>query len=783
MATVQSTLQLYDNFSNKLNAVNQALQNTTRQMERLQSAARANIQINVNTANAVSELNAVQQRLQSLSDGNVRINLDATNAIRELEVVRNHIRQMGSGSVVNIVVNSTDILREITVIRDRIRGMFTTSVVNITINAVDALTQARRIRQQIDNQLRNIQARIRIQLPASLQAMFGNLQMLVLRLIRVVRQLRTSSGANAAELQNALQRIERLEQKINELQERLNRRLREGGRASESMLSNLRNIAAVYVSIAAAKALFEKVMSGAMDQQSFIDTFSSRAGDLNLGNAIYDSITKQALKAGQDVNEALSGTMKFMSNTMDPEQLTKLNMLSMRLAKLNPAEGLEGAAFSMKELLSGDYTSIVERFDIGRSTIKTSDALKAGKAGNIDEFIKGMDKLLNQQNLTQKAFDKMLESPAAKWKKAVNTFEFSLSKAGMQALKAFEPLFDMINNGFQSGKFDQFFGSIQAGMSMIARVTTSVVQFLVNNWDLVKNTLLVLGVVAAAVAVGFAIDWIIAVWPLALIVAAIVGIITILNKFGISTGEVVAFVIGIFYALFAHLNNWIAGFWNVILDFVEFFANIFIDPVYAIKKLFYDLWNDIGKYFVDLINKMVDGLNWLIEKTNSITGSTISAIQYMKMSDGPQKPTSDKDVMDFSKYRMQSMDVLKAFNNGKSMANDLTKSISNFSLKGTAQPYKAPKAAKPNGAGDVGKVGKVGKVGRIEDKVDISSEDLKVMKDIAEMKSIQNFVTLTPTVQVKTGDINNGADVDTIIKKIGDHLEEQFVSTAQGVYT
>ncbi|MNW66353.1 hypothetical protein D3C74_448200 [compost metagenome] len=51
------------------------------------------------------------------------------------------------------------------------------------------------------------------------------------------------------------------------------------------------------------------------------------------------------------------------------------------------------------------------------------------------------------------------------------------------------------------------------------------------------------------------------------------------------------------------------------------------------------------------------------------------------------------------------------------------------------------------------------------------------------MKSIQNFVTLTPTVQVKTGDINNGADVDTIIKKIGDHLEEQFVSTAQGVYT
>ncbi|ODA08470.1 hypothetical protein [Paenibacillus polymyxa] len=780
MATVQSTLQLYDNFSNKLNAVNQAVQSTTRQMERLQSAARANIQINVNVSNAVSELNAVQRSLQSLSDGNIRINLDAASAIRELEVVRNHIRQMGSDSVVNIVVNSADILREITVIRDRIRGMFTASVVNITINAADALAQARHIRQQIDNQFRNIQARIQIQLPASLQAMFGNLQMLVLRLIRVVRQLRTSSGANAASLQAALARIEALEQKINQLQDQLNRRLREGGRNSEGMLSNLRNIAAAYVSIAAAKSLFENVMGGAMEQQQMISTFVARSGSEALGNAIYDAITKQALAAGQDVQQALSGTMSFMSSTLDPKQLAQLNKLSMRLAKLNPMEGLEGAAFSMKELLSGDYTSIVERFNIGRGTIKNSDALKAGKAGDIEGFIKGMDKLLVQQNLSEKAFSKMLDSPAAKWQKLVNTFKFNLAQAGNAAVNAFAPLFDVINKAFASGQFDQFFGSIQAGMSMIAQVTSSVVQFLINNWDLVKNTLLVLGVVAAAVAVGFAVDWIIAVWPLALIVAGIIAIITILNKFGISTGQVVAFVVGIFYAMFAQLNNWIAGFWNVILDFVEFFANIFIDPVYAIKKLFYDLWNDIGKYFVDLINKMVDGLNWLIEKTNSITGSTISAIQYMKMEDGPQKPTTDKDVLDFSKYRMQSMDVLKAFNSGKTAANDLTKSIGNFSLKGTAQPYTVPKMPKQNG--NIGNVGKVGKVGKIEDKVDISSEDLKVMRDIAEMKSIQNFNSITPTIQVKTGDINSGADLDTIIKKIGDHLEEQFVSTARMVY-
>ena len=42
------------------------------------------------------------------------------------------------------------------------------------------------------------------------------------------------------------------------------------------------------------------------------------------------------------------------------------------------------------------------------------------------------------------------------------------------------------------------------------------------------------------------------------------------------------------------------------------------------------------------------------------------------------------------------------------------------------------------------KIDKVGEVGKIRDTVDISSEDLKTMRELAEMKNIQNFVTLTP---------------------------------------
>lgn len=40
------------------------------------------------------------------------------------------------------------------------------------------------------------------------------------------------------------------------------------------------------------------------------------------------------------------------------------------LAALNPSEGLTGAAFSLREALSGDFTSIVERFNLPRERLK-----------------------------------------------------------------------------------------------------------------------------------------------------------------------------------------------------------------------------------------------------------------------------------------------------------------------------------------------------------------------------------------------------------------------------
>ena len=82
---------------------------------------------------------------------------------------------------------------------------------------------------------------------------------------------------------------------------------------------------------------------------------------------------------------------------------------------------------------------------------------------------------------------------------------------------------------------------------------------------------------------------------------------------------------------------------------------------------------------------------------------------------------------------------------------------------------------------DVGNVDSVGSVGSIESDVNIADEDLKFLRDVAEMRYVQNFVTLTPTVAVDA-QISEKVDVDEVVTKIEKKLEDEFTAAAEGGY-
>lgn len=90
-------------------------------------------------------------------------------------------------------------------------------------------------------------------------------------------------------------------------------------------------------------------------------------------------------------------------------------------------------------------------------------------------------------------------------------------------------------------------------------------------------------------------------------------------------------------------------------------------------------------------------------------------------------------------------------------------------------------AAGGAGASQLDSIGKVGEVGKISSDVNIADEDLQLMKDVAEMRYVQNFVTLTPTVAMNA-QVSERVDIDELTGRVADVLIEEVAAGAEGVY-
>ncbi|WP_202905390.1 hypothetical protein, partial [Luteimonas abyssi] len=224
---------------------------------------------------------------------------------------------------------------------------------------------------------------------------------------------------------------------------------------------------------------------------------------------------------------------------------------------------------------------------------------------------------------------------------------------------------------------------------------------------------------------------------------------------------------------------------------------------------------DFANSFIDAImnavNKALEGFNWLVDKVNGIFGTDFSKAELFDtaninsasdlingMMNSLEKPTRNNGIDVWEIPKMKMWNVPNAFNSGYSAGANLVSGIGselgkiNDIVNGAGQntglenvlkgldkfgglPGKADK-------GDIGKVGKVGEVGKINDTVDISSEDLKLLREYAELQNIQNFVTLTPNITFGDTHIKETADADAIIARLTTQLEEELRSSASGIY-
>lgn len=584
---------------------------------------------------------------------------------------------------------------------------------------------------------------------------------------------------------------------------------------------------------ATGKQFLGKILSDGTQQQNALDQISFRAGSPGAGQQIFDQTAAQALRYGQNVDTTLAGTQKFMSITTDPAQLGELNMLAMRLEQLNPGQGLEGAADALSQVLSGN-TEGLSSFNIPAGAIGNSAVQTAGQQGNVNGVIAAMDQLLNKQWMTQATFETMMDSPAVKWKRVVDTFNFQLGSIGRQGLNALGPMFDAFLEVLSSDAFQGFIGGLGAGLSIVGSLLGQVADGLATFFETFTSNgsssyFIVLGILAAlglmaimlwamvAPVVAQAIAWLGIYWPLLLIAAGIALLIGVLMYFGVSAEQIVGFVAGLFYGLYAFIYNVFALVYNLIISFAEFWFNVFSNPIYAIQKLIYDLAMTFGGYMYNMlrsaedfaggfmsvilqaINGTLKGVNKLIEGFNNLFGSDVKQIELFDETnihalsdklksklDSMKPPEKPDNAVEFEKMKYKNIFEYssKGYSVGAQGYNKLANSLDSFTSgfgKDQGSGF-TDSAGSGTGIANIGSVGNVGSVGSINETVDISSEDLKLMRELAEVTAIQNFTTLTPTVTVNTGPVSKEADIHTIVAQIEQVLEEEIVATAAGVY-
>lgn len=295
------------------------------------------------------------------------------------------------------------------------------------------------------------------------------------------------------------------------------------------------------------------------------------------------------------------------------------------------------------------------------------------------------------------------------------------------------------------------------------------------------------------------------VWIIILIIALIAlfyAAVAAVNKFAGTSVSATGIICGVFMVaaafignLFVALINFVIDIfvvlWNFIAAFANFFGNVFNDPVGAIARLFFDL--------VDTVLSLLQSLASAID---TIFGSNLAgAVQGWRDSLGGWVDSTfgqGEEIMaklNAEDLHLDRFEYSSAWDAGYSFGEGIDESIANFdpsSLFDTNVPGAGDYADLSNYGSDLGGLGGIGSgvddiagnTGAIADSMDITEEDLKYLRDIAEQEAVNRFTTAEISVDMSgmQNNISNGMDLDGVISGLTEGVNEAIDSMTEGVH-
>lgn len=421
------------------------------------------------------------------------------------------------------------------------------------------------------------------------------------------------------------------------------------------------------------------------------------------------------------------------------------------------------------------------------------------------------------------------------------------------ALIAFQPVLQRLNDLANSEAFQTFIqGAIEA-MATLANIllnvfdlAVSIGTFIGDNWSIIAP--IVYGIVAALTAyiaisaIVAAINGVMAIaegvkaaaqmmatgatfaetaaqqglnaalmacpltWIIMLILALIVVIFAVCNAiakmtgiansgFGVITGGVNV-VIQFFKNLGLTVANIALGIGNAIAALASNMMTAFHNAICSVQSWFYNLLSTA----LSVIEGICAALNKLPFVEFDYSGISSAADDYAaKASEAVGNKEDYQSISDAFNEGFTTFDAFQdgwasdAFNAGAAWGDGVADKVSNFSLSDVFGQTDIPNvsdytsgfsdAIANSGVGDgIGNIDD--NTGKIKDSLDITEEDLKYLRDIAEQEAINRFTTAEINVDMSgmQNTVNSGDDIDGFMTKLTDSVNEAVDNMTEGVH-
>lgn len=295
-------------------------------------------------------------------------------------------------------------------------------------------------------------------------------------------------------------------------------------------------------------------------------------------------------------------------------------------------------------------------------------------------------------------------------------------------------------------------------------------------------------------------------WILVLIiaiVAAIYLVVAAINKVtgssisatGVIAGAIAAagaFVWNNLLSLLDLVLGIVSAIWNLIAAFANYFANIFNDPIVTIVQLFVSL-SDIILGILETIATAIDSifgsnLADAVSGWRSTLGECMEAFAE-EHGNGTYEKVMEEVNLSSETLGLNRIEYGEAYNSGYAWGENLEDKVSNFNIESLLGDVGLDLSGNGSNVLDYEELaGNVANIaddtGNIKDTVDISEEDLKYLRDAAEMETINRFTTAEISVDMGGvyNTINSDMDIDGFMDTFTDKLCESIDISAEGVH-